>query len=93
MPASRIDNRQSRRGKKDTSIQKDTRIVGPPMAEHIQHRTGLEVRQRAAMQVHDSGDHYIIVGEVVNHECSEGKPLLFYGGSYGALDNTSAAAP
>ena len=44
-------------------------------------------------KVHDSGDHYIIVGEVLNHEWTEGKPLLFYAGNYGALDNTSAAVP
>ena len=44
-------------------------------------------------QIYDSGDHHIIVGEVMKHERSQGRPLLFYGGSYGALDKTSAATP
>jgi flavin reductase (DIM6/NTAB) family NADH-FMN oxidoreductase RutF len=32
--------------------------------------------------IHESGDHYIIVGEVLNHVRSEGEPLLFYAGNY-----------
>ena len=33
-------------------------------------------------QVHDCGDHYIIVGEVTGFNSSEGDPLLFYSGAY-----------
>ena len=36
-------------------------------------------------QIHESGDHYIIVGEVLSHEAGDGSPLLFYGGEYGRL--------
>lgn len=33
-------------------------------------------------QVHDCGDHYIIVGEVENYRSDEKQPLLFYEGRY-----------
>lgn len=33
-------------------------------------------------QVHDCGDHYIIVGEVENYRSDEKQPLLFYEGKY-----------
>lgn len=33
-------------------------------------------------QVHDCGDHYIIVGEVENYRSDEREPLLFYNGRY-----------
>ena len=33
-------------------------------------------------QVHDCGDHYIIVGEVVDHTMAQGEPLLFFAGDY-----------
>lgn len=36
--------------------------------------------------VHDSGDHYIIVGEVIDYAAAEGEPLLFFRGNYRALD-------
>ena len=33
-------------------------------------------------QVHDCGDHYIIVGEVESYRSDEREPLLFYNGRY-----------
>ena len=33
-------------------------------------------------QVHDCGDHYIIIGEVERYRSASGEPLLFYGGEY-----------
>jgi len=42
----------------------------------------LECRTHA---VHDSGDHYIIVGEVIDYAARAGEPLLFYRGQYGRL--------
>ena len=36
-------------------------------------------------QVHDCGDHYIIVGEVETYRSSDQAPLLFFGGQYVAL--------
>jgi flavin reductase (DIM6/NTAB) family NADH-FMN oxidoreductase RutF len=33
-------------------------------------------------QIHDCGDHYIIVGEVENYSSNDGEPLLFYSGQY-----------
>jgi flavin reductase (DIM6/NTAB) family NADH-FMN oxidoreductase RutF len=36
-------------------------------------------------QVHDCGDHYIIVGEVERFRSDEREPLLFYNGRYVAM--------
>ena len=36
-------------------------------------------------QVHDCGDHYIIVGEVEDFSARDGQPLLFYSGAYRQL--------
>jgi len=33
-------------------------------------------------QVHDCGDHYIIVGEVESFRADDKQPLLFFGGEY-----------
>ena len=42
-------------------------------------------------EIHDCGDHYIIVGKVVRHVVADGKPLLFFAGDYSRL-GTSAPA-
>ena len=36
-------------------------------------------------QIHDCGDHYVIVGEVVSFEASDAEPLLFFNGKYTAI--------
>ncbi len=36
-------------------------------------------------QVHDAGDHFIIIGRVEKHRCDEGDPLRFFGGRYAAI--------
>ncbi len=36
-------------------------------------------------QVHDCGDHYIIIGEVVRFEAQDAEPLLFFNGKYARL--------
>ena len=36
-------------------------------------------------QIHDCGDHYIIIGEVERFHASEAEPLVFSNGSYAAL--------
>ena len=36
-------------------------------------------------EIHDCGDHYIIIGEVQRFESQEGRPLIFSNGSYTAL--------
>jgi len=33
-------------------------------------------------QIYDSGDHYIIVGEVEDYRSDDAEPLLFYAGQY-----------
>jgi flavin reductase (DIM6/NTAB) family NADH-FMN oxidoreductase RutF len=37
-------------------------------------------------QIHDCGDHHIIVGEIEDYRFDGDNPLLFYGGSYVRLD-------
>ena len=32
--------------------------------------------------IHDCGDHFIIIGEVIEFQAKEGRPLLFFGGQY-----------
>jgi flavin reductase (DIM6/NTAB) family NADH-FMN oxidoreductase RutF len=44
-------------------------------------------------QVHDCGDHYIIVGEVERHRISQGEPLLFFRGQYTAIANSADGKP
>ena len=39
-------------------------------------------------QVHDCGDHYIIVGKIEQFQYRSGNPLLFYGSRYSALTRT-----
>ena len=33
-------------------------------------------------EIHEGGDHYIIVGEIEAHTAEDGAPLLFFGGEY-----------
>ncbi len=40
-------------------------------------------------QIHDCGDHYIIIGEVVSFESNAVEPLLFFSGKYAAIDTES----
>jgi flavin reductase (DIM6/NTAB) family NADH-FMN oxidoreductase RutF len=42
-------------------------------------------------QIHDCGDHHIVVGEVLRFATSEREPLLFYNGDYAALDAENSA--
>ena len=37
--------------------------------------------------IHDCGDHYIIIGEVVRFEAQEAEPLLFFNGKYAAIES------
>ena len=36
-------------------------------------------------EIHDCGDHYIVIGEVVRFDSRNGKPLVFANGEYTAL--------
>jgi len=38
----------------------------------------------ATRDIHEAGDHHIIIGEVLAHCASDGPPLLFFGGQYGS---------
>lgn len=39
-------------------------------------------------ETHDCGDHYIIVGEVLDYEARDGEPLMFYRGRYRRLGSS-----
>ena len=36
--------------------------------------------------IHEAGDHDLVVGEVVDFEGSGGEPLIFHRGAFGGLD-------
>ena len=38
-----------------------------------------------AFNIHECGDHYIIIGEVVRFEARDAEPLLFFNGKYASL--------
>ena len=38
-------------------------------------------------QIHDCGDHYIIIGEVMRFDAGDAEPLLFFNGNYARLEN------
>jgi len=38
-------------------------------------------------QIHDSGDHYLIIGEVTGFQSDDREPLLFYNGGYRSIRN------
>jgi flavin reductase (DIM6/NTAB) family NADH-FMN oxidoreductase RutF len=40
-------------------------------------------------QIHDCGDHFIIVGEIESFRSSNDEPLVFYAGQYAALMPTN----
>lgn len=39
----------------------------------------------SAHDIHDCGDHFIVIGRVDRHEISGGAPLLFFDGRYAAM--------
>lgn len=40
-------------------------------------------------EIHDCGDHYIIIGEVEQHRSNDEKPLLYFGGEYATVANSA----
>jgi flavin reductase (DIM6/NTAB) family NADH-FMN oxidoreductase RutF len=36
----------------------------------------------ATRDIHDAGDHHIIIGEVLTHACARGPALIFHNGKY-----------
>ncbi len=37
--------------------------------------------------IHDCGDHYIIIGEVIDYRYADIEPLVFYSGRYEKLED------
>jgi len=42
------------------------------------------------VNMHPAGDHTLYIGHVEHYECRDGKPLLFYGGSYQRMHHKKA---
>ena len=40
-------------------------------------------------QIHDCGDHHIVIGEVQQFDATEAEPLLFFEGKYAAVESPS----
>ena len=38
-------------------------------------------------QIHDCGDHLVVIGEVTGHQSTAADPLLFYSGEYQAIQS------
>jgi flavin reductase (DIM6/NTAB) family NADH-FMN oxidoreductase RutF len=51
----------------------------PVLSDTLAH---LECRTH---DIHDCGDHHIIIGDVINFELSDNEPLIFYSGNYTAI--------
>ena len=48
----------------------------------------------AVEAVHEAGDHYVVIGRVIElGECAAGPPLLFYRGRYTMTDARPADGP
>jgi flavin reductase (DIM6/NTAB) family NADH-FMN oxidoreductase RutF len=55
--------------------------LGPPAL-----RDSLAIFECVSEQVHDAGDHVILVGRVIRFHChNAGAPLVFFKGKYGSL--------
>ena len=48
----------------------------PDILANLECRTG---------QVHECGDHFIIIGEVIDFQANDSEPLLFFNGDYAAI--------
>ena len=57
-------------------------VTGAPILERNMGWLECRVAHR-----YEGGDHTIFVGEVVNAGAGDGKPLIFYKGKYGRLEN------
>ncbi|SRR5581483_1075202 len=62
---------------------------GAPVLDGVLAWAGCEV-----VQVHDAGDHHVVMGRVTElGECPPGEPLLFYRGRYGVTAASQAEEP
>jgi flavin reductase (DIM6/NTAB) family NADH-FMN oxidoreductase RutF len=63
-----------------TGVSWEPGTTGGPVIEGV-----LAVLECRTTQILDSGDHRVLVGEVVNVRFGEGRPLLFFNGDYNRL--------
>lgn len=62
------------------------RVETTPSAEGVPILSGtIACLHCRTHQIHDCGDHYIIIGEVTRFRFTRGAPLLFFGGNYAVL--------
>jgi len=67
---------RSENGLFDKIDYQDTQLKVPLLSDALAH---FECRTH---DIHDCGDHHIIIGEVTNFEMSTCEPLVFYSGEY-----------
>lgn len=61
--------------------------------EHVLLPDALATFECEPYAQHDGGDHVIFIGRVVNHQARhDGRPLIFFGGRYRALEEIPAHA-
>jgi flavin reductase (DIM6/NTAB) family NADH-FMN oxidoreductase RutF len=68
------------------------RFAETDAAGHVRIPGALAFLACDASQQVTAGDHDIVVGQVTNFEAAPGKPLVFYGGDFGALATSCEAA-
>lgn len=62
-------------------------------ASHVLLPDALATFECEPYAMHDGGDHVIFIGRVVRHQARHnGRPLIFFGGRYRALDASPALA-
>ncbi|CAG2155408.1 p-hydroxyphenylacetate 3-hydroxylase, reductase component [Cupriavidus yeoncheonensis] len=67
--------------------------AGSHDASHVLLPDALATFECEPYAQHDGGDHVIFIGRVVRHQSrQDGRPLIFFGGKYRALDASPAAA-
>lgn len=67
--------------------------AGPHDASHVLLPDALATFECEPYAQHDGGDHVIFIGRVVRHQSrQDGRPLIFFGGKYRALDASPATA-
>ncbi len=68
-------------------------VSGDPDRDHVLLPDALATFECEPYAQHDGGDHVIFVGRVVNHQARhDGRPLIFFGGRYRALEAAGTQA-
>jgi len=72
---------QSENGLFDGIGYQDSQRLVPILRDTLAH---LECRTQ---DIHDCGDHHIIIGEVIDCKVTDSEPLIFFGGNYTGVED------